>query len=324
MSGSALILLIVVALGCVVALALALLRLASPYNRQQSAALRRQLASIADLRAGKQDTRLGWSGTPATGALARLVARYPVHDKLLRMLERSASQQSVDELVRLILIMAVIAGVVGALVTRSFVAAVLFAVVAGFIPVANLSLKAERRRRLFEMQLPDALDFMSRALRAGHGLTMAFQIVAEEMPSPVAEEFGRVFDEINFGNSFQDALSKMPDRINSPDLSFFVVGILIQRETGGNLSDLLRSLSNTVRERLKLHGKVRTLAAEGKFSGILLGILPFALAGILTLLNPVYMGALWYTETGHKWVMIGGGMMLLGFAWMWKIAQIKV
>lgn len=324
MSGTFLILLIVLGLGSLVALGLGIMRMASPYSRQQNAALRRKLASIADMRTAKQEASTSWSGTPPTGALARIAARYPVYDRLQAMLERAASTRPVDDLLKLILIVTIAGGVAGAILTRSFVAALLIAVIAGFLPVANLSIKAERRRRLFETQLPDALDFMSRALRAGHGLTMAFQIVAEEMPAPVSEEFGRVFDEINFGNSFQVALSKMPDRINSPDLSFFVVGILIQRETGGNLSDLLRSLSHTVRERLKLHGKVRTLAAEGKFSGILLGILPFALAGILTLLNPVYMGALWYTETGHKWVMIGGGMMLLGFAWMWKIAQIKV
>jgi tight adherence protein B len=165
---------------------------------------------------------------------------------------------------------------------------------------------------------------MARALRSGHGLTMAFQTVADELPAPVSEEFQQVCDELKFGNSFHDALSKMPERINSSDLSFFVLGILIQRETGGNLSDLLNSLSSTVRDRLKLHGKVRTLAAEGKFSGILLGTLPFALALIMTFLNPTYMGNLWFTPVGHKWLTIGSVMLLLGFAWMWKIAQIKV
>lgn len=324
MSSALTILLAVIGIASAIALIFGISRLSSPYNRRQSIALKRKLESFSQLQAKREEEAPGLASTSGNGPLSRLVARFPVYDLFERLIERSASTVSADRMIRLIGLVALATGSTAAILTGSVVVSILAAALAGAVPVANLAIKAERRRRMFEMQLPDALDFMSRALRSGHGLTMAFQIVAEELPAPVSEEFKQVCDELNFGNSFHDALSKMPERINSADLSFFVVGILIQRETGGNLSDLLRSLSSTVRERLKLHGKVRTLAAEGKFSGILLGVLPFALAGILTLLNPTYMGALWGTHTGHKWVMIGGGMMVLGFAWMWKIAQIKV
>lgn len=308
----------------IAAFALSILRFVSPYSGKQTATMRRKLAAIADIRKPDETANLGWSGPVQMGLFANLASRFAFSERLRRLIERSASKRSVDQLIQMILVIALAVFGLVWLPTGSVFLGLLMAAIAGSIPLVNLAIKAEKRRRMFEVQLPDALDFMSRALRAGHGLTTAFQIVGEEMPAPISEEFELVFDEVNFGNSFQEALSKMPDRIDSPDLSFFVVGVLIQRETGGNLSDLLRGLSNTVRERLKLQGKVRTLSAEGKFAGILLGVMPFALAGILTALNPVYMGALWSTPTGHRWVAIGGTMMVLGFGWMWKIAQIKV
>lgn len=313
-----------VAAASIAAFALSIQRIISPYSGRQTATMRRKLAAFADMRKPEEPANLGWSGPQQLGLFASIISRFSFNERLKRLIERSASKRSVDQLVQLILVIILSVFCLGWIITGSTFVALLFAGMAGSIPLVNLGIKAEKRRRMFEVQLPDALDFMSRALRAGHGLTTAFQIVGEEMSAPISEEFSLAFEEINFGNSFQDALSKMPDRIDSPDLSFFVVGVLIQRETGGNLSDLLRSLSNTVRERLKLQGKVRTLSAEGKFAGILLGVMPFALAGILTLLNPVYMGALWSTPTGHRWVAIGATMMGLGFAWMWKIAQIKV
>lgn len=153
---------------------------------------------------------------------------------------------------------------------------------------------------------------------------MAFQMVAEELPEPISGEFRQVFDEINFGTSFQEAFGGLAYRIESQDLGFFVVGVLIQRETGGNLSELLHNLSTTIRERFKLQGKVRTLAAEGKYSGILLGSLPAIMGFVLSLINPAYMSELWDTHTGQKWLTIGVCLMIAGFAWMWKIAQIRV
>jgi tight adherence protein B len=172
--------------------------------------------------------------------------------------------------------------------------------------------------------LPEVLDFMSRALKAGHSLNMAFKMVGDELPAPASDEFRRVFDEINFGYSFQASLRRLSARIQSPDLSFLVIGLLIQRETGGNLADLLKKLADLGRERQKLRGQVKILAAEGKFSGILLGALPFLIGGAMTALNPTYMSILWTTEAGQNIVGLGLGMMVVGFVWMSRIVQIKV
>lgn len=316
--------LILIGTASAVALILGLGGLSSPYNRQQKAALKQKLQSLNQSHNQDSTNVLSFTSESRAGFLSQLLARAPFHEALDKLIRRSAKITTADSVMKIMAVAALSVGLISTILTNSVILSIGTAIIAGLLPVANLKIQADRRQKLFEMQFPDALDFMARALRSGHGLTMAFQTVADELPAPVSEEFQQVCDELKFGNSFHDALSKMPERINSSDLSFFVLGILIQRETGGNLSDLLNSLSSTVRDRLKLHGKVRTLAAEGKFSGILLGTLPFALALIMTFLNPTYMGNLWFTPVGHKWLTIGSVMLLLGFAWMWKIAQIKV
>lgn len=197
-------------------------------------------------------------------------------------------------------------------------------IVIGGIPIVLLLQQAAKRRLMFEDQLPEVLDFMSRALQAGHSINMAFKMVGDELPAPASDEFRRVFDEINFGYSFQVSLRRLSARIQSPDLSFLVIGLLIQRETGGNLADLLKKLAELGRDRQKLSGRVKVLAAEGKLSGILLGALPFLIGGAMTAINPSYMSVLWTTEAGQRLVGIGLGMMAVGFVWMSRIVQIKV
>jgi len=197
-------------------------------------------------------------------------------------------------------------------------------IIASAAPVLWLRKQETIRTVRFEEQLPDALELMAGALRAGHGLPVAFQLVAEEMSAPIAQEFQIVNEQVKFGASFQEALSQMPDRVDSADLSFLIIGLLIQRETGGNLSELFRNLAGIGRERLQLKGKVRVLSSEGRFSGVLLGVLPFALAIILTLLNPDYMRPLWSSDGGHRLIVIGLGMMAIGFVWMSRITKIRV
>ncbi len=192
------------------------------------------------------------------------------------------------------------------------------------MPTAYLKHLEKSRRLLFENQLPEALDFVTRALRAGHGLTVALGMVGNELPAPVGTEFKTTFDHINMGMSFDEAMGDLAERIQSNDLNFLVIALNIQRKTGGNLAELLSTLSGTVRERIKLKGKIRVLASEGKLSGVMIGALPFVLGLILSFVNPVYMATLWTTPAGQKLVLAGLVMMLLGALWMWKIVQIKV
>lgn len=202
--------------------------------------------------------------------------------------------------------------------------AVGFAAVGAAAPVLWLQRVASQRRVRFESQLPEALDFMTRALRSGFGLTVALGMVGDEFPAPIGVEFKQGFDQISIGMSFDDAMADMADRLQSSDLNFLVIALVIHRQTGGNLTELLTSLAHTVRERIKLKGKVRVLASEGRLSGLLIGALPFLLAAILSMVNPGYMSSLWLTPAGQTLVGAGLILMAVGGLWMWKIVQIRV
>jgi tight adherence protein B len=194
---------------------------------------------------------------------------------------------------------------------------------AGLPFIHILRLEAKRAKKI-EKQLPEALDFICRSLRAGHGLSVSFGLVGDELAQPIAKEFKTVFEEINFGLPFDEAMSNFAVRTNSNDINFLVVGLLIQREAGGNLIELLENLSKTIRDRMILRGKIRVLASEGKYSGILLSVLPFILGGILSVMNPDYMSLLWTSETGQQLVLVSVLMIALGGFWMWTISRIKV
>ena len=266
-------------------------------------------------KSGQQDlaTWLQWVLTyvPGLRALDVLIMRAGRHHKVANVLTLSAG------LGLLAWLLMWLAGLQWALA----LAAGLFTAT---MPTAYLKHLEKNRRLLFENQLPEALDFVTRALRAGHGLTVALGMVGDELPAPVGSEFKTTFDHINLGMSFDEAMGDLAERIQSSDLNFLVIALTIQRKTGGNLAELLSTLSGTVRERIKLKGKIRVLASEGKLSGVMIGALPFVLGLILSFVNPVYMATLWTTPAGQKLVLAGLVMMLLGALWMWKIVQIKV
>lgn len=202
--------------------------------------------------------------------------------------------------------------------------ALILSLCCGALPVVYVSKKVAQRSEKIETQLPEALDFICRSLRAGHSLVVSFGMLGNEQNGPINEEFKAVFEEINFGLAFNVAVSNLALRVNNNDLNFFVVGLLIQRDAGGNLIELLENLSNTIRERMLLKGKIRVLSAEGKYSGVLLSVLPFLLGFVLSLVNPGYMDLLWTTEQGQKLIMIALMMLLFGGFLMWKITQVKV
>lgn len=202
--------------------------------------------------------------------------------------------------------------------------ALLLAAGCASLPTAYLFRCRSRRLLQFESQLPDALDMMSRALRAGHAFLNTLKMVGDEMQGPVADEFRITFDEINYGFSMPDAMGSLAERVPLTDLRFFVLSVLIQRETGGNLSEVLGNISALIRARLKLMGQVRVLSAEGKLSAWILSLLPFVLAGVINLVNPGFMKILWEDPMGLKmlWGMLV--MMVLGVLWMRHIIRIHV
>lgn len=195
---------------------------------------------------------------------------------------------------------------------------------AAALPVAYVQWQRAGRLHKIERQLPDALDLIGRALRAGHSFPTGLQMVGEEMADPIAKEFGMTHDEVNFGVTLQQALGNLVERVPMTDLRYFVIAVLIQRETGGNLTEVLSKLSNLIRDRLKLHAKIRTLTAEGRISAWTLGLLPFALAAIMNFGNPQFISVLWTDPAGIKLTQFTVAAMALGAVWLWRLTKVRV
>lgn len=192
------------------------------------------------------------------------------------------------------------------------------------LPLMQLSRAREARLARFERQLPEALDMMGRAMRAGHAFPTALKLVAEEVTAPLGEEFKAAFDEVNFGVSMGDALQNLAQRVPSMDLQYFVVAVLIQRESGGNLTELLTSISTIIRDRHKLAGQVRVLSAEGRISAWVLCLLPFGAGFAMYMANPGTMGVLVNDPVGRKMSGAAITMMILGVLAIRKIVRIRM
>src|SRR5712691_8183271 len=209
--------------------------------------------------------------------------------------------------------------VLGALgATGSWLAGVpwFFAPLAGFvlfsIPLLWVLNKRRARLKSFASQLPDGLELVARALRAGHSLAAGMHVVAEEMPSPICEEFGRVYEEQNLGIALEEAMKGMCDRVPNLDLRFFVTSVAIQRQTGGDLAEILDKIGYVIRERYRILGQVAALTAEGRLSGVVLIALPFGLFFLLMYLNPGYVKDLWETEKGARLATIAIVFQIVG------------
>jgi tight adherence protein B len=180
------------------------------------------------------------------------------------------------------------------------------------------------RLKKFASQLPDALELVARALRAGHSLGAGMHVVAEEMPSPIAEEFGRVYEEQNLGIPIEDALRTMCERVPNLDLRFFVTSVAIQRQTGGDLAEILDKIGYVIRERYRILGQVKALTAEGRLSGIVLIALPFGLFLMMLHIKPDYISLLWTDPLGIKMAVGALVLQILGAIVIKKIVNIKV
>lgn len=175
-----------------------------------------------------------------------------------------------------------------------------------------------------EEQLPEAADFLARAMRAGHSFTNVLQMVGSELPEPLAGEFRTAHEEINYGVPLNEALYNLAERIPLTDLRYLVIAVVIQRESGGNLAEILGSISHIIRERLKLLGKVRVLSAEGRMSAWILGLMPFCAMAFMIVMNPRYVSVLWTDPVGLKMLSYGALMILVGVLWIRRVIHIRV
>jgi tight adherence protein B len=196
--------------------------------------------------------------------------------------------------------------------------------VAAAAPALVLLKARERRMRKLEEQLPEVADFLGRALRAGHSFANVLQMVGNEMPEPTGSEFRMAYEEINYGVPMNEALHNLAVRIPLTDLRYMVLAVLIQRESGGNLAELLDNVSNMVRARLKLMAQVRVLSAEGRMSAWILGLLPVGVVALMSVLNPGYIAVLWTDQAGVRLLWYAAAAMLAGFLWMRNVIRIRV
>ncbi len=192
------------------------------------------------------------------------------------------------------------------------------------LPLCWLSFRRKRRMNKLSEQLPDVFEMMSQALRAGHSLAGSVQTVYEQMPAPIATEFAQVYHEQNLGVKIEDALSSMADRVDSLDVRFFVTAVMIQRQTGGDLAEVLDNISGVIRERIELAGLVRGLTAEGRLSGWVLFALPTIVFLASMYLNPKYAQVLLDEPRGQVMLMLAFGMQMMGIAMIRWIVNIKV
>jgi tight adherence protein B len=259
-----------------------------------------------------------------TPAVEKVLLGIPRNHGLDRLLEQSGSSMSVAQLLGLTLLVGLAGLLLGYFLGLPWIISLLLGLAVASLPYIVVLNKKNKRVGKIERQLPDALDLISRAMRAGHSFPSALDMVGKEGQQPIAQEFRIVSDEINFGIPLNDALNNLAVRVPVTDLRYFVIAVLIQRDTGGNLAELLDNLSHLMRERFKLLGHIKVLSAEGRLSAWILTILPFAMVAIINVLNPRLMSVLWTDPLGQRLAMAAMVGMVLGVIWMWRIIKIRV
>jgi tight adherence protein B len=256
--------------------------------------------------------------------LNRWLHKFRWTPQMKSLLVQSGTRRPLGFFVLLALVLSAAGFVIGSRIVSNLLILLPFMVGLAYLPFFYLGLKKNRRMQKFEAQLPEAMDLMARALKAGHAFSGALKMVVEEMDEPIAEEFNKAIGEINFGVEVPEALKNLSLRVDCPDLRFFVISVIIQRETGGNLAEILENIARLIRERFKLHGRIRVLSAEGKFSAAVLIGLPFLVASVIALINPDYIGTLITDPVGNILIIVAIIMMILGVAVMKRMIQIKV
>jgi tight adherence protein B len=254
----------------------------------------------------------------------RLIAASARGSALSRWIEQSGSRVSLSAVALMSLGAGVPVGLAAGMLVRHPWATAAGGVLGMAVPLLVLRQRRAKRFRRFEEQFPEALDLMSRALRAGHAFATGLKMVADELDEPVGPEFRKTFDEQNFGLPIKDALANLTVRMPLIDVRFFATAVMIQRDTGGNLSEILENLAHVVRERFKILRQVRVYTAHGRLTGYVLLALPATLAVALSFINPEHMNLLFRERMGQ--MLLGGAlvMQLVGYLWIKRVVKIEV
>ena len=257
-------------------------------------------------------------------ALDRMIGGTTRGSALGRWIDQSGVKASISGVIVVALCSATAVGLIGYLVTHASWGFMAGAAIGFVVPFIVLKVKRAKRLRTFEEQFPEGLDLISRALKAGHAFATGLKMVADEMPEPVGPEFRKTFDEQNFGLPMKDALDNLTFRMPLLDVRFFATAVLIQRETGGNLSEILENLAHVVRERFKILRQVRVYTAHGRFTGYVLLALPAVLCIALSFINPDHMNVLFHEPLGRMLLTGALVMQTIGFLWIKQVIKIEV
>lgn len=256
--------------------------------------------------------------------LQRALSRLKLAQRVDTRLRQAGMEMKVGAFVLLSLALFALGALIGLFLHWPLVLAILVGVLLATVPGTMVSVKRERRKKAFSSQFPDALEMFARSLRAGHSFTGAIQLVAQEMPHPLGSEFRQVFDEQNLGVPLREALTGMTQRVDSLDARFFVTAILIQRETGGNLAEIIDKIAHVIRERFRIQGQLKIFTAQARMTGIILSLLPAGLALAIGVLNPDYLKPLWFERAGKFLIALALCMQIAGALVIRKIVRIKI
>jgi tight adherence protein B len=256
--------------------------------------------------------------------LSRMLMRMQLATRLRRMLDQADLHITVSRLLMLSLMAGILAALAVSMVSVSKLLMVVAGLVAAALPFLRIAYKRKKRLNSFLEQLPDALELISRALQAGHAFAESLHMISTEMPEPVATEFRKTYEEQNLGLSLKLALENLSERVPLLDLRLCVTAILIQRETGGNLAEILEKVSVTIRERFRILEDLNTLTTSSRMSAWILCGLPVFVAVAVSVMNPDYMSVLWRDPRGHNLLYAAGFMQITGMLIIRKILKIKI
>ncbi|MGD8394505.1 MAG: type II secretion system F family protein [Candidatus Eiseniibacteriota bacterium] len=288
------------------------------------AALQRRLAEISGQRDRLDSRILRDDRKSSIGLLDRSLGGLQVIRRLERLLLQAGLSVRVSVFLLMSLSAAALCGMLANLLVHHVALAAFVALCAGLLPLFVITHRKERRIRRFDEQFPEAIDLMVGALRAGFALSGAIQLVADEAPDPVGSEFRILFEEQKLGLDVREALLNFTDRMGSTDAALFVTAVLIQRDTGGNLAEVLENISGVIRDRFRILGEIRTFTAVGRLSGFILAGLPPLVALVISMLNPNYMGIMLEHPLGSSVITVAVILQVVGFLVIRRIIDIKI
>ena len=261
-------------------------------------------------------------------SVSRSAIKFRLFNRFARMVDKNLSGADIplksEEYIILTIVISLLAGLLASLIFMNIYHGILFGLSAILFSIFWIKNAKTRRLAKFNSQIGDALVIMSNSLRSGFSFLQTMDMVRKELPNPIAREFGRTFQEMNLGTQTEDALENLNMRVGSEDLELVITAVMIQRQVGGNLAEILDNIANTIRERIRIKGEIKTLTAQGKVSGIVIGVLPLVLAGVLSVMSPEYLKPLISTPMGMGMLAAALTLEISGILLIRKIININV